>query len=114
MISKDTCLAILDDIVHPVVFVDNTHVIRYLNAPARKRYYDQRGYSELIGKSLFDCHNPASKKQILSIHARLAGGKKEICIGVFRGERIWVVGVSDAAGALIGYYERYDKVETGG
>jgi nitrogen-specific signal transduction histidine kinase len=93
MISKDICFAILDRISHPIVFVDNDHIIQYLNLPAKKRYYDQRGYSDLKGKSIFDCHNGLSKKKILEIHDRFTKGENEICIGVFKGEKITVVAV---------------------
>lgn len=111
MISIDKCLAILDKISHPIVFVDNNHVIQYLNEPAQKRYYEQRGYSELIGKSLLDCHNAKSKNKILAIHQKLKEGESEICIGVFRGEKITVVGVRDSEGELIGYFERFERSE---
>ena len=109
MISMDTCLAILDKISHPIVFVNNYHVIQYLNKPAQKRYYEQRGYSDLIGKSLFDCHNPISKNKIIAIHQQLKEGINEVCIGVFKGEKITVVGVRDSKGGLIGYFERFEK-----
>lgn len=38
--------------------------MRYLNKAARIRYYEKRGYSNLIGKSLFECHNSKSQEQI--------------------------------------------------
>jgi hypothetical protein len=109
MISMDTCLAIIDKISHPIVFVSNVHVIQYLNKLAQKRYYEQRGYSDLIGKSLFDCHNSISKNKIIAIHQQLREGTDEVCIGVFKGEKITVVGVRDPQGELIGYFERFEK-----
>ncbi len=109
MISMDTCLAILDKISHPIVFVNNDHIIQYLNKLAQKRYYEQRGYSDLIGKSLFDCHNSVSKNKIIAIHQQLKEGISEVCIGVFKGEKITVVGVRDPKGDLIGYFERFEK-----
>jgi hypothetical protein len=42
MISLDTSLAILDTIPHALLFVDNDHVIRHLNQPAEKKYYEKR------------------------------------------------------------------------
>ena len=111
MISIDTYTAILDKISHPIVFVDNNHVIQYLNKPAQKRYYEKLGYSDLIGKSLFDCHNAESRDKILQIHQQLTERENEICIGVFKGEKITVVGVRDSEGELIGYFERFEKSE---
>ncbi len=69
--------AILDSINSPIVFVDNTHTIRYLNEAARIRYYEERGYANLIGKSLFDCHHPASQQAILRL-TEDAGTKRRI------------------------------------
>ncbi|MEW6266959.1 MAG: PAS domain-containing protein [Thermodesulfobacteriota bacterium] len=111
MISPDIGLAILDTIPHPILFVDNDHVIQYLNAPARKRYYEERGLSDLIGKSVFDCHNPGSREKIKEIHAGLVAGEKEFYLGVFKGEKVTVVGVRDSGGKIIGYYERFEKTE---
>ena len=70
--------AILDSINSSIVFVDNNHIIRYLNKVARIRYYEKRGYSGLIGKSLFDCHDPALQEAIMCLHERLLAGENEI------------------------------------
>lgn len=47
---------ILNAYPYPIVFVDNDYVIRFLNRFARYHYYEERGYGDLIGKSIFDCH----------------------------------------------------------
>jgi len=112
MISRETYLAILDTINHPIVFVDTDHVIRYLNKPAMKWYYEVRGYSDLIGQSLFDCHTEDSRKHIIALYERLQAGENEIFlkIGKFN-EKITVMAVRDKNGALLGYYERFEKNE---
>ena len=112
MISQHAYLAILDTINHPIVFVDTAHVIRYLNKPAMKRYYEVRGYSDLIGKSLFDCHNEDSRTHIMALYERLQAGENEIFlkIGKFN-EKITVIAVRDRNGTLLGYYERFEKNE---
>ncbi|MCX5817136.1 MAG: PAS domain-containing protein [Proteobacteria bacterium] len=102
--------AILDSIKHPIVFVDNDHIVRYLNRAAKVRYYEKRGYSELIGKSIFDCHNPASVNQIRQIHKRLQEGEDEIFLKINKDqEKVIVVGVRDCDGRLLGYYERFEN-----
>ena len=102
--------AILDGISSPIVFVDNDHVIRHLNKAARVRYYEKRGYRDLIGKSLFDCHNPTSQEEIKCLHERLLAGESEIFLKVNKQyEKITVVGVRDAGGRLLGYYERFEN-----
>ena len=102
--------ALLDSINSPIVFVDNDHIIRYLNKAARIRYYEKRGYSDLIGKSLLECHNPVSQEQIRLIHKRLLAGEDEIFLKVNKDkEKITVVGVRKADGQMLGYYERFEK-----
>jgi DUF438 domain-containing protein len=102
--------AILDTISSPIVFVDNTHTVRYLNKAARTRYYEKRGVSDLIGKSLFDCHNLSSEKEIKNIHARLEAGEDEVFLKVDQDHfKLTVVGVRDPEGRLIGYYERFEN-----
>ena len=102
--------ALLDCISSPIVFVDNDHIIRYLNKAARIRYYEKRGYSDLIGKSLLECHNPVSQEQIRLIHKRLLAGEGEIFLKVNEEkEKITVVGVHNSDGQMLGYYERFEK-----
>jgi len=101
---------ILETINSPIVFVDNDHIIRYLNKAARIRYYERRGYSELIGKSLFECHNPSSRENIKRLHDKLLAGEDEIFLKVNKyQEKITFVGVRDPDGRLVGYYERFEK-----
>ena len=101
---------ILETINSPIVFVDNDHIIRYLNKAARIRYYERRGYSELIGKPLFECHNPSSREHIKRLHEKLLAGEDEIFLKVNKDqEKITVVGVRDPDGQLVGYYERFEK-----
>lgn len=103
--------AILDSMSSPIVFVDNTHVIRYLNKAAKRRYYEQRGFSDLIGKALFDCHNQTSAEAIKKIHARLQDGEAEVFLKIDQDrQKLTVVGVRDAEGHLLGYYERFEDV----
>ena len=102
--------AILDSINSPIVFVDNNHIIRYLNKPARDRFYGKLGYSDLIDKSLFDCHAPSSQEPIKRLHARLLAGENEIFVRAVNDRlKLTAIGVRDEAGKLIGYYERYDR-----
>lgn len=54
MDEKTILKGILDSYPYPIVFVDNDYIIRYLNRYAKYHYYQERGYRDLIGKSLFD------------------------------------------------------------
>jgi len=103
--------ALLDSINSPIVFVDNDHIIRYLNKAARVRYYQLRGNANLIGKSIYDCHNQASQEEMGRLYQRLIAGEDEIFLNINRfQERVTVVGVRDADGELLGYYERFEKI----
>jgi len=108
MMDTKTYEAVLNTIPYPLVFADNDHIIRYLNRPAEKWYYDKRGFSDLIGKSIFDCHKPASEKEIRKLHNRLQQGEDEIFVRIFNGMRLFIIGVRDNDGNLIGYYERFE------
>ena len=109
--NQDTYQAILDSVKNPIVFVDNDHIIRYLNRSAKVRYYEKRGYSDLIGKSLFDCHNSTSADQITEAHERLQKGEKEVYLEPDKNqEKVTViVGVRDVSGILLGYYARSER-----
>ena len=109
--DNKTCEAILERINSPIVFVDNDHIIRYLNKPGKVLFYGKFGYSDLIGKSLFECHDPASHDPIKRLHARLLEGEDEIFVRVIKNRlKLTAIAVRDSAGTLIGYYERYDEV----
>ncbi len=101
--------AILNSISTAIVFTGNDHIIRYANRAAGIRY-GKRGYPDLAGKSLFECHSPASQEQIRQLHARLLAGEDELFLKINSDqEKITIVGVRDAGGQLIGYYERFEK-----
>jgi DUF438 domain-containing protein len=108
MMDTETYEAVLNTILFPLVFADNDHIIRYLNRPAEKWYYEKRGFSDLIGKSLFDCHKPASEKQIKELYSRLQQGEDEIFFRIFNGMRLSIIAVRNNDGKLIGYYERFE------
>jgi DUF438 domain-containing protein len=101
--------AILDSIDSPIMFVDNGHIIRFMNKAA-KNQFDKIGFLNLIGKSLFDCHNPASTEFIKRIHERLIAGESRIFLKVNKeDEKMTVVGVRNTDGQLLGYYEWFEK-----
>ena len=96
---------ILDSWNNSVVFVDTSHVIRYMNAPARMHYAK---WGDVLGKSIFDCHNPDSCQIIRDCFARLQNGEEEILFADNEKQRVYMRGVRDNRGKLIGYFERYE------
>ena len=101
---------ILDSYPYPIVFVDCDHVIKYLNKRAEYHYYQERGYRDLIGKSIFECHqNPKSEEMIKLVVEQLKNHANEVFLKVnYRNERIYIVPVRDENGVLIGYIERFE------
>lgn len=101
---------ILNSYPYPIVFVDNDYIIRYLNRNAEYHYYEERGYKNLIGKSLFECHNhEASIEKIKNGYEEIKKNGKEIFITVTaRNQRVYMQGVKDSKGNWIGFFERFE------
>ncbi len=107
--DETTLCLILDALPFPVVFVDMTHTIRFMNMRARFHYYEERGYRDLIGKSLFECHTEKSKERIMGIVEKLKNHGREVFLAVTgKNERLYVTPVRNAAGELVGYFERFE------
>lgn len=101
---------ILDSYPYPIVFVDNDYIIRFLNRYAKYHYYQERGYKDLIGKSLFDCHNnETSKQHIQMAYEKMKKDGKEVFVSVnIRNQRVYMQGVRNEEGELIGFIERFE------
>ena len=101
---------ILDSIPYRIVFVDTDHIIRYLNKEAKHHYYDVRGYDNLIGKSIFECHSEKSKEMLIAAVAQLKQHGNEIYLGVsVYNERKYINPVRNEKGELVGYFERFER-----
>lgn len=110
MDEKTILKGILDSYPYPIVFVDNDYIIRYLNRYAQYHYYQERGYRDLIGKSLFDCHDrETSRERIKVAYEKMKSDGKEVFIGVnARNQRYYMQRVRDEEGNLIGFFERFE------
>jgi DUF438 domain-containing protein len=110
MNTHSICESIVSSLPYPVVFVDLNHVIQYMNPAAKYHYYTERGHDNLIGKSIFDCHqNPASKARIEAAIINFKKDAKEFFLGLTdRNLRVYVSPVRSPEGELVGYYERFE------
>jgi DUF438 domain-containing protein len=107
--DETTLRLILDALPFPIVFVDMSHTIRFMNKRARFHYYEERGYRDLIGKSLFECHKETSKERMLDIAETLKNHGREVFLAVnAKNERVYVTPVRDDSGELVGYFERFE------
>ena len=72
MTEMELLRAILDSYPYAIVYVDSDFIIRYMNRYARYHYCVERGYGDLIDKSLFDCRapNPGKKSPTRSTPCR--------------------------------------------
>lgn len=102
---------LLDSLKDPFLFADTGHTIRYMNKAAAAHY--KRG-AALLGRSLLDCHNADSQRQIIDILAAFEAGEEERRITDNEKHRIYMRAVRDSSGRLLGYYERYEPPVRGG
>ena len=105
MIDAKLMAAILDSLKDPVLFADTGHVTRYMNKRAIAYY--KEGES-LLGRSLLECHNPASQQMMIEILAAMHEGEEERLITDNEKHRIYMRAVRDESGCVLGYYERYE------
>ena len=100
---------ILDSIPYPIVFADTGHIIRYLNATAKHHYYTMRGYGDLVGKPLFDCHGGPPAEKIKAAVEKLKAHANQMFLHVTADNyRLYINPVRDEDGELVGYFGRYE------
>ncbi len=101
---------ILDAFPYEIVFADKDHIIRYMNREAEYRYYIVRGYRELIGRSILDCHSEETGQRIAGAVERMKNHGDEELIGLNENnEKTYLTPVRNEDGELIGYFERFEK-----
>ncbi len=103
--------AILDSLKEPILVADADHVVRYMNRAAVDHY---EGGEELIGRSLLECHNEASRRVIQETLALLRSGAEERLISEDERRKIYMRGIRGPDGRLLGYYERFEYTTNGG
>jgi PAS domain S-box-containing protein len=99
--------AFIESMGQPFVFVDTGHTIRYVSRTAESHYGMEK--SELLGKSIFDCHNPESCRVIREVFTALEQGEEERLITDNARHRIWMRAVRGPDAELLGYFERYER-----
>jgi nitrogen-specific signal transduction histidine kinase len=96
---------LLNSFKAPVLFADTGHIVRYVNRAAEQFYPDG---DQLIGRSLFDCHNQQSQQQMVDILQQMEVGLDEVLITDNEKRRIYMRAVRSQSGELRGYYERFE------
>ena len=94
-----------------VVICDLEHRIIYMNPTAIDRY-KKWGGSELLGKSLLDCHNEKSREMIRKVVEWFKASKDNNLVYTFYNEKenkdVYMVALRDDSGELIAYYEKHE------
>lgn len=110
MLNLDTLVALLNSLKEPIVFVDTEHVIRFVNDFAVEKYA-KRGFTNLLGNTIFDFHTERSRDAILFQYDKLINGEDERFLVVTpSNEKVFMRAVRDDNGNLLGYFERFEKV----
>lgn len=98
---------ILNSYPYFIVFVDNDYIIRFMNKPAQDHYL-KKG-KNLIGKSIFDCHNEKSIEIIKKNYEEIKTTGKDVFIFVnSKNQRVYMQGVKNEKGECIGFIERFE------
>lgn len=101
----------MNSLKNPYMFIDTDHIVRYVNKAAILHYGGRYKLSkeDMIGMSIFKCHNEKSNDMIREIFGRMQNeGLEEQLATDTPKLRIFMRSVRDEKGALLGYYERYE------
>lgn len=92
-----------------VVICNFRHEIIYMNKSARERY---KKHGELVGKSIFDCHNAESNEKIREVVEWFAKSPDNNLVFTYHNGRenkdVYMVALRGENGELIGYYEKHE------
>jgi DUF438 domain-containing protein len=105
MTDSTLLTAILDSLHEPIIFADTEHVTRYLNKAAVAYY---TGGTDLLGRSMLECHNTESQRMIVEILAAFEAGENERLYKETEKRRAYMRAVRDPEGKLLGYYEWFE------
>ena len=103
--------SVLDADTAPVVICNLQHDIVYMN-PCSIEKYAYRGGAELIGKSIFECHNEKANEMIKRVVAWFEESTEHNIIHTFKNTKenkdVYMVALRDDDKNLIGYYEKHE------
>ena len=98
---------ILNALDFSIVFVNITHIITFMNKTAIEHYKDQGG-ENLVGKSIFSCHNEKSKMLIREGLKQLQRGLDKVLLLENEEIKEYMLAVRDNS-TLLGYFEIVER-----
>lgn len=104
--------SIVDQDPAQIVICDLNHTILYMN-PSAIADYGKYGGAALVGRSVLDCHSPASKAKIQEVLDWFAQDPSHNIVFTSHSSSknmdIYMVALRDGGGSLIGYYEKHES-----
>lgn len=103
--------AILDSLKsEPIVFVDDQHIVRYMNDVAKKKFV-KNPEEDLLGQSIFECHDSRSKELIMKYFEDMQAGKIDQVNVRKKGHVQGIMqAIKDDDNKVIGYIERHELI----
>lgn len=100
IVEQDRCAVVICNLRHEII---------YMNKSARERY---RKHGELVGKSIFDCHNAESNAKIREVVEWFAKSPDNNFVFTYHNDRenkdVYMVALRGEDDELIGYYEKHE------
>lgn len=102
IMEQDRCAVVICNLEDEIIYMNPSAVARYA----------KWGGQALIGKSIFDCHNPKSAEMIKKIVLWFAKSRDNNILYTTHNEKenkdVYMVALRDEDGTLIGYYEKHE------
>lgn len=103
--------AVIDADAMPVVICDLEHTIVYMNPAACSRY-SYAGGASMVGRSIMDCHSPATQQRMRDILAWFQESPEHNLVLEEHNRKedkdVFTIALRDPEGTLIGYYEKHE------
>lgn len=100
IVEQDRCAVVICNLRHEII---------YMNKSALERY---QKHGELVGTSIFDCHNAESNAKIREVVEWFAKSPENNLVFTYRNDKenkdVYMVALRDENGELIGYYEKHE------
>lgn len=100
IVEQDRCAVVICNLRHEII---------YMNKSARERY---KKHGELVGTSIFDCHNAESNAKIREVVEWFAKSPDNNFVFTYHNDRenkdVYMVALRGEDDELIGYYEKHE------
>lgn len=103
--------SVIDQDDTSVVICNTEHIVVYMNRAAVSNY-EKRGGANIVGHSIFDCHNAESCRLIKKVVDWFSKSRENNKVHTFYNSKqnkdVYMIALRDENGNLIGYYEKHE------